>query len=157
MPILFLYFICIFSQYNVFIDLCRWKGPPKFSKITKLLYFYNDQVEPNCSCLILSIIIPYYELYHRKIFWIPACLVTILCCLFSILNISVLLTGSTSASSNLADCHCVSLKSYHYHHQWSVSITSFCPASRLSQIQNKKYRKQTISTASLATGKNQNH
>ena len=109
MAILFIYFICIFSLYNVFIDLCRWKGPPKFSKITKLRYFCNDQGRPNCSCLILSIMIPNYELYKNI--------------LYSIINIFVLLTGSTSTSSNLAHCHCTRRKWCHYHHRdghWSV-------------------------------------
>ena len=51
------------------------KDHTKFSKITKLRYFYNDQVKPNCSCLILSIIIPNYELYHhRQIFYNPVSL-----------------------------------------------------------------------------------
>ena len=95
------------------------KDLPKFSKITKLRYFYNDQGKPNCSCLILSIIIPNYELY-KTIFYIPACLPA----LFSIVDIyKVLLTGSTSTSSNLAHCHCTRRKWCHYHHRdghWSV-------------------------------------
>ena len=48
------------------------KDLPKFSKITKLRYFYNDQVKPNCSCLILSIIIPNYELYKKYFIFLPA-------------------------------------------------------------------------------------
>ena len=44
------------------------KDHTKFSKITKLRYFYNDRGKPNCSCLILSIIIPNYELYKNILY-----------------------------------------------------------------------------------------
>ena len=54
------------------------KDHTKFSKITKLRYFYNDQVKPNCSCLILSIIIPYYELYKNILY---SCLPSLFSCL----------------------------------------------------------------------------
>ena len=104
------------------------KDLPKFSKITKLRHFYNDQVKPNCSCLILSIIIPNYELYKN---------ISEPCLFFFYVvfhhyyfGCEVSKWGSTSTSSNPAHCHSVRLEWCHYHHQdgQSASIRCFCQA-----------------------------
>ena len=127
------------------------KDLPKFSKITKLRYFYNDQGKPNCSCLILSIIIPNYELYNT-IFYIPACLpyfpfliFTKFCWLEVHQHHLILLTAIVLAASGVITTTGMVTG------QSSASQHYMFLFARLSQIQNKNTRSKTISTASLAT------